>query len=61
MNHEICAVSEDAALVHAFEDRWQALDRRDGARTPARATQSRRHPAPVVIAIDDIRLPATDC
>ena len=61
MNHEICAVSEDAALVQAFEDRWQALDRRAGAGTPARSTQSRHHPAPVVIAIDEIRLPATGC
>ena len=31
LNREICAVSEDEALVQAFADRWQALDRRAGA------------------------------
>jgi phosphatidylserine/phosphatidylglycerophosphate/cardiolipin synthase-like enzyme len=31
LNREICAVSEDEALVQAFEDRWQALDQRAGA------------------------------
>jgi len=37
LNREICAVSEDAALVQAFEDRWQALNRRAGAGTPTTA------------------------
>ncbi len=37
LNREICAVSEDETLVQAFEDRWQALDRRAGAGTPAPA------------------------
>ena len=37
LNREICAVSEDEALVQAFADRWQTLDRRAGAGTPAPA------------------------
>ena len=35
LNREICAVSEDEALVQAFADRWQVLDRRAGTGTPA--------------------------